>query len=307
MTFRDDASAARARAEALEQRLAEQERELEAMAAKLASRDEELRGVAERAGLLLEATRELQALERRGASSEPERDTRSTDPPAPAREGTRSFLEERARQRRRFASVSKRRGAIVSSTGFVIGTLPVSFWFLLWGYPIALAVPPVGVLALLALAELIGRRAWTREVAWATALPYPLVGYPELLEKRRASDGARACSVPDPERHKVLALEIELRDPQGAEDLERILRGFDSALERTNPLGDRRDAGGPRSVEEETHASTSTFYRPSPQRREYELQDHNREVRSWVRRLHAEVLAPLHVRSGVRRVTLRLE
>jgi len=111
-----------------------------------------------------------------------------------------------------------------------------------------------------------------REHAWVRALPYELVGYPRLLGVKPRED------------ETYLELRLAFIDGPPA-DLAAILHGFDPEL-----------VEGADCYVRERPAEVGKLL-------PYDL---NRRVRSWVHRLVAEVLAPLHAAHRLRSVDVRL-
>ncbi len=316
MSFRDEGNAARARAAALAEELAEKEAELEALRAKLAQKDDELRGIKDEMSPVLDAERELAALKERGARRAEQKAREEAEAEKKRTEaGKQRDAEER--ERRRLASVSMWADVdlTMSAAFLALPTFWATFYLAVMHWKPFLLLPAGVFLVLLAVKNAGRRRAqrqWRLEQAWAKSHPYALVGYPELLERRPESPPFRTFSSPG-DAHQAIEIEIELRDEPGSDDLERVLKGCDVELDSSSPFKTPDLASfDPSSREQGDDDVRRVYARPSPITTQRSrggsvyVVDHNRAIVAWVHRLQDEVLTRLHARYGVERVVLRV-
>lgn len=323
MAFRDDRAAAHARADALA-------RELSAKEEALARKDRELE----------EARARLAAAEARPAAPPPPpppppRDARAALEEVKARAAVREAAREQARAATRARDddeaaradahrlqVSVTAWAGWSWSGFAIFLAVPGFWLTFYAtvryHQVPFLVVPPAVLGLaLALAALARWRAQAKvadEYAWAATRAYQLDGYPALLavkprslvdDRHRAlrermdaqldrqlgrardpaDDGDGRAADGGDHSYVLLTLRFDGSEPP---ELDRVLAGFDDTLVR-RPSGRFR--------------GTSPV---TPSRSGMSTEDTNAAVRAWVRRLDADVLAPLAAAHGLAHVTLEL-
>lgn len=322
MSFRDDADAARARADALSRELAHKDAELERLREQLARRDEEDEqedaeeaAAAREAEAEAEAESKLRALRERNAKHRQDKEQRETR----ARKEADDEASREA-ERRCLASVSV--VGDIDPTDIaplvLIPTMIGMVWTAIrWG-GLAILVPLSAVCLVYGLRYFgreHARRLYREQELWARSLPFALEGYPELLDRKpRWMMGGSVMRLDDPSEHRFVQVELEFRGGKLPARLDEMMTGFDPDLDMGGAENDRRVHRMFHALrgDEEPKKRADVFHRSSPvtttrsKGGSTRVEDHNRAVRDWVHRLVRECLQPLHAKHGLVRVVVRL-